>query len=116
MNFVGEKPIERVTLEVYPGSGEFTLYEDDGQTLGGASAIRRIATRVRGTALEVEVAPREGAYSPPRRQLVVLGRWLTPPRTTLDGLEVPFVASPDGAEVRLADDGQGHLVTFELTR
>jgi hypothetical protein len=28
---------------------------------------------------------------------------------------VPFVASPEGAEVRLADDGQAHLVTFDLT-
>jgi alpha-glucosidase len=116
MNFVGEKSIERVTIEVYPGSGEFTWYEDDGQTLGSASAVRRLATRVRGNALEVEVGPREGAYSPPRRELAVLGRWLTPPRATLDGLEVPFAAGPEGAEVRLADDGQPHLVTFELTR
>jgi hypothetical protein len=29
---------------------------------------------------------------------------------------VPFVATAEGAEVRLADDGQAHLVTFELTR
>lgn len=115
MNFVGEKPIERVTLEVYPGSGEFTWYEDDGETLASDSALRRLAARISGNALEVEVGPVEGTYSPPRRELAVLGRWLSPWRATLDGREVPFAASAEGAEVRLEDDGRAHLIAFELT-
>ena len=31
MQYVGEKPVERLTLRVYPGAGETVLYEDAGE-------------------------------------------------------------------------------------
>jgi alpha-glucosidase len=32
MQYVGERPMDQLTLHVYPGDGESQLYEDDGHT------------------------------------------------------------------------------------
>ena len=32
MQYVDEKPLDSLTSRIYPGTGEFTLYEDDGHT------------------------------------------------------------------------------------
>nr|HID14709.1 DUF4968 domain-containing protein [Anaerolineae bacterium] len=32
MQYVGERPVDRLTLHIYPGDGEGQLYEDDGHT------------------------------------------------------------------------------------
>jgi len=32
MQYVDERPLDPLTLRIWPGTGEWTLYEDDGHT------------------------------------------------------------------------------------
>jgi alpha-glucosidase len=113
MNFVGERPIDRVTLEVYLGNGEFVWYEDDGESLEGDFALRRITASIRENKLEIEINQREGNYSPQNREIAVISKWVKPHRVTIGGREVSFLESAEGTEVRVADDGKGHIIVFE---
>jgi alpha-glucosidase len=90
MNFVGERPIDRVTLEVYPGNGEFVWYEDDGESLEGDFALRRITAGFQENELHIEINEREGKYSPQNREIAVMGKWAKAHRVTIDGKEVSF--------------------------
>jgi hypothetical protein len=56
---------------------------------------------------------REGNYSPEKRELAVLGKWVKPHRVRIDGKVVPFLESTEGTEVRIADDGKKHIIVFE---
>ena len=73
MDFVGQKPLDIVGLEVYPGaSGSFTLYEDDGVSLGyldGEVATTAINCEAREDSLTLTIGPRVGRYEgmPERR-------------------------------------------------
>jgi alpha-glucosidase (family GH31 glycosyl hydrolase) len=70
MEYVGQKPVDRLGLSVYlRGAGDvqnrFTLYEDDGETFGyleGQVARTRIACARAGDELTVRIAAREGVY------------------------------------------------------
>ena len=72
MQYVGQKPIDEVTLDLYLGAdAEFALYEDDGLSYDyerGAVAITRIQLRNEAGGLTVVIGPREGTYAamPPR--------------------------------------------------
>lgn len=114
MNFVGERPINRVTLEAYPGNGGFVWYEDDGESMEGDFALRHITASIRENELEIEINQREGNYSPEKRELAVVGKWVKPHRAKIDGEEVPYLESAEGAEVRIADDGKRHIIALEL--
>lgn len=64
MEWTDEKPLEEITLMVYPGAdSDFTLYEDDGLTYGyerGEYAITRIHWD--DAAGKADIGPREGSY------------------------------------------------------
>jgi alpha-D-xyloside xylohydrolase len=64
MEWTDEKPLEEVTLMVYPGANsDFTLYEDDGLTYGyerGEYAVTRIHWN--NAAGKADIGPREGSY------------------------------------------------------
>jgi alpha-D-xyloside xylohydrolase len=64
MQYTGEKPMDPITLHVYTGAdGQFTLYEDDGQTYGyekGQSASIPINWNEAGNKLTI--GKRQGAY------------------------------------------------------
>ena len=64
MEWTDEKPLEEVTLMVYPGAdSDFTLYEDDGLTYGyerGEYAITRIHWN--NAVGKADIGPREGSY------------------------------------------------------
>jgi len=32
MQYADQRPLDQLTLRIWPGSGEWTLYEDDGHT------------------------------------------------------------------------------------
>ncbi|MBV8502427.1 MAG: NPCBM/NEW2 domain-containing protein [Paucibacter sp.] len=67
MLFDGQKPLDVLTLDLYPeGASEFTLYEDDGLTRqyqGGAFSQQRIAMQLQGTTLHVQLDPAQGEYA-----------------------------------------------------
>ncbi|MBI5348965.1 MAG: glycoside hydrolase family 31 protein, partial [Chloroflexi bacterium] len=70
LNYADEKPLSPLTLDVYAGEGEFTLYEDDGHTFGyerGEFALTRL--EIKDSRLKIH--KREGNYAPPSRKIIV---------------------------------------------
>lgn len=73
MQYVNERPLDLLTLHIWPGTGEWTLYEDDGHTFEyqlGAWATTTYRVRLDGQ-VSVEIAARDGAWTPPSRRVVV---------------------------------------------
>ena len=74
MQFVGERPIEQLRLKVWSGDGEFTLYEDDGESFefqSGAWATTPYRVREVGTEVIIEVAARQGDWNVSDREVIV---------------------------------------------
>lgn len=70
----GERPLDELTLRIWPGNGEFTLYEDDGNSFeyqNGAYCTTSIRVRQDGEQTIVEIGAREGGWTPPTREIVV---------------------------------------------
>ncbi len=83
MQYVDEKPLDSLTLRIYPGTGEFTLYEDDGHSFAykngefATTTIRvyeenrqyivKIGDRPRGSAR----GDRTGNWQPTTREIIV---------------------------------------------
>jgi alpha-glucosidase len=97
MQFVDERPIDQLTLRIWPGAGEWTLYEDDGSSFEyrrGAWATTKYRMSTDGEQAIVEVDARQGEWTPPAREVVV----------ELVGV----------GEQRFGDDGTAHRLTFRL--
>jgi hypothetical protein len=100
MQYTGERPVDVLTLHLYPGSGESALYEDDGKTWAYQEGDYRV-TRFR---VETEWADNaryparirlerstEGPFAPTYRRT----------RIVLHGLEAaPRQIRADGEAVR----------------
>ncbi len=74
MSHSGEKPCDPLTLELYPGDGEFTLYEDDGHSLAyrqGAYSLRKLRLERSTGLLRLSIAARQGNWQPPASKLVL---------------------------------------------
>lgn len=74
MQYVNERPLEQLTLRVWKGTGEFTLYEDDGHTFEyktGAFCSTTYRVRSEGQETIVEIEAREGDWTPTVREVVV---------------------------------------------
>jgi alpha-glucosidase len=74
MRYVDEYPLDPLMLDVYPGNGIFTLYEDDGHSFEyeqGQFCTTSYTLRLTGDRLVFEIGAREGAYIPSKRQLVI---------------------------------------------
>ena len=103
MQFSSEKPLNPLTLEVYPGQGSFSLYEDDGETfefVGGDTCSTDYRTSCSGDQLVVECSQREGLYVPAARRAVLRVHL----RTGIEPLEESF-----------EDDGSPHHFIFTLS-
>ncbi|MCA1576226.1 MAG: glycoside hydrolase family 31 protein [Acidobacteria bacterium] len=87
-NYVGEKPGDPITVNVYPddkGLASGTLYEDDGKSPAykrGMFLRTRMTARREGNGFIVTIEGTEGEYSPGMRALnfVLKGRGSTPVR------------------------------------
>lgn len=74
MQHVDERPLDQLTLRIWPGEGEWTLYEDDGHTFEyqtGAWATTTYRVRQDGQQVIVEIGAREGNWNPPSREVIV---------------------------------------------
>jgi alpha-glucosidase len=95
MQYVDERPIDQLTLRIWQGTGEFKLYEDDGQTFEyktDAFSTTTYQVRSEGQQTIVEIGAREGNFSPATREILV----------ELVGV----------GEQRFADDGMAHQLRF----
>jgi alpha-glucosidase len=74
MRYTDERPLDPLTLDLYPGDGAFTLYEDDGHSFAyerGEFCTTHYALRQAGDTLTFEIGTRERSYTPPERKVVV---------------------------------------------
>ncbi|NMG05483.1 glycoside hydrolase family 31 protein [Brasilonema sp. UFV-L1] len=74
MQYVDEHPLEQLSLRVFSGTGEFTLYEDDGCTFEyqkGAFASVNYRVSVSGEETIVEIGARDGGWTPSPRKVIV---------------------------------------------
>ena len=46
MQYTSEKPVDPITLLVYPDKDEFTMYEDDGKPIGTLMGVRTDQVRL----------------------------------------------------------------------
>lgn len=74
MQYVDQQPLAELRLRIWPGNGEWTLYEDDGhsfayQTGTWATTTYQVSTAANQTRLEIQA--RQGAWTPPPRQIIV---------------------------------------------
>ncbi|MBD2744035.1 glycoside hydrolase family 31 protein [Coleofasciculus sp. FACHB-1120] len=74
MQYTDERPLDELTLRIWPGHGECRLYEDDGHTFEyqtGAFATTTYRVYSQGQQTRVEIAAREGNWTPPNRETIV---------------------------------------------
>ncbi len=74
IQYADEYPLDPLTLDLYPGNGTFTLYEDDGHSFEyeqGQFCTTNYTLRQTEDQLIFEIGARQGAYIPPKRQLVI---------------------------------------------
>jgi alpha-glucosidase len=130
MNYVGEKPVDPLTFEIYPddkGRAETSLYEDDGTSPAyKQGAYRSTGVRVSSAnrVWNISVNSPQGSYQPGARSFLFNIKTSNAPRSvTLDGH--PLGALPAGAKgngwlknasgvtVRVADDGRAHQIEIK---
>ncbi len=74
MQYAEELPVNEMRLLIAPGKGEFTLYEDDGNTFAyrdGASCTTKYTVDIEGTQVVVEINAREGKLTPLERRIII---------------------------------------------
>jgi alpha-glucosidase len=109
MQYVGERPVDRLTLHVYPGDGESQLYEDDGRTWAfrdGEYRLTRFALSTNGSPLSrLDLCRQvEGRYKPEYQNFEVVIHGVDRlPRTALaDGQPVDqYEMDVGGSAIRL---------------
>lgn len=65
MNYTGEKEVQQLTLEVYPGNGRFDLYEDDGKSLAyqqGKYATTNMQVTTTGNEIKLNISNTTGSF------------------------------------------------------
>ena len=95
MEYMGEKPADPITLDVWPGaSGRAVLYEDDGVSLDyqkGAAARTAVALDSEDTTLRITIPPRNGSFPgalPERRWCLNVHATGWPARVSVEGVAV----------------------------
>ena len=74
MQYVEELPVNEMRLLIAPGTGEFTLYEDDGNTFAyrdGESCTTQYKVDLEGNKVVVEIEERVGKWTPDERKIIV---------------------------------------------
>jgi len=108
MDYVGEKSVDTLKLQVYPeGASEFTLCEDDGNSLDYLKeAVARTAIRctAQPEGVTLTVDPRVGNYAgmPGKRTYDVRIHIPQPKSVTVNGLKADWKYDPETVSVCLA--------------
>jgi len=74
VQFTDERPSDRLTLRVWAGTGESTLYEDDGRSFDYRQGVWSTTTyrvSMEGEQAIVEIEARKGQWIPPAREVIV---------------------------------------------
>jgi alpha-glucosidase len=115
-----ERVLDPLTLDLYPGEGTFTLYEDDGQSFeyerGDFCMTMYRLYYAEGEpsqprTLVFDMSERVGGYSPPDRQVVLKVHNVAAPRAE-DDADVQYDAVRRLLTLELEDDGNPHTFMF----
>jgi alpha-glucosidase len=112
------EPLTELTVAVYPGrAGEWTLIEDDGESLAyrqGILAETTFRLEEKTGTVTVSFGARRGRFTPHARDFLVQLHLACPPRTVLrDGIPAPdwrWDNEHRRVELRWPDDGAEHLL------
>ncbi len=94
MAWVGEKPVDEITLDVFPSAtGSFDLYEDDGLGLGyqkGDFALTHISTTGDFAGTSIEISGPSGPYKAPLHEYTLNVHYAAAPARVMEnGKELP---------------------------
>jgi alpha-glucosidase len=67
MKYTGEKPVDTIELDIFPGNGSYDLYEDDGVSLDyqqGIFSITRMRSKEESSSLQIAIDKPEGKFTP----------------------------------------------------
>ena len=112
MNFVGEKPPDPMSFEIYPdarGEASTSLYEDDGLTEAYRQGVfRRTAMSYQRlpTGAQITLSAPQGSFRPAARNLIFTVR----PVPAAHRIFIDGIRRGSAAGVRLADDSQAHRI------
>ncbi|HNP74587.1 MAG TPA: DUF5110 domain-containing protein, partial [Kouleothrix sp.] len=104
MRYADERPLDALALDLFPGDGELTFYEDDGHTFAyerGQHCTTRYTLRREGDDLVFTIGARAGQYTPASRTVAV--RVKGPDRWQAD------------RPAEFEDDGQAREIRFTRT-
>lgn len=91
MNYVGEKPVTTLTLDIYPGNGSAFVYEDDGTSLQyqqGRYASTSITSNFRKGSASIRINKSTGSFTPVKRNYLLTVHLASKPVAVLEnGLE-----------------------------
>lgn len=111
IDWVGQKPMDRLDLHVYPwGQSSYTLYEDDGVTFAyesGAMAVTAMTCHGDNGGVLLTIEPREGTYQgmPAQRFYAVHLHIEREPRSVrVNDSKVNASDSPDGWQYDLVQN------------
>jgi alpha-glucosidase len=122
MNYVGEKPVNVLTLDLYPdndGAAAGEWYEDDGTSLAyQRGTLRRTSLRMRrtGESQRIELHAAEGSYQPSARRLEIRLPAGAAAGVSLDGAPLARTAwswAGDRLVVSVQDDGKAHTIVIQ---
>lgn len=107
-NYVGERKIEELLLYVYPGSGEYTHFEDDGESFayrdGGYNEYRFSQSETeQGLALRLE--KRHAGYAEGYTWICVTVHGVEAASVTLNGQPVEFETADGNTELLVSAEG-----------
>ncbi len=101
MNYVGERPVPQLTLEVYPGNGTFEVYEDDGRSLAyqqGKYSLVKLETAMTGKDLRLNIGKAIGNYPSTVKSYLVSWRAVQQPaKVFVNDVERKPAASKEAA-------------------
>ncbi len=93
MQHTGEKPLDPLTLLIFPGEGSFDLWEDDGESMEYENdewAKTPLSVSKTGDTVLIEIGPREGKFQVPERNVVARIRTDNRPASvTINGKPLP---------------------------
>ena len=116
LHYADEYPLDPLTLDIYPGNGAFTFYEDDGHSFEyeqGQFCKTSYTLNQTGDRLVFEIGVREGAYIPSKRQVVIKVHAVDE-----QAVQAYPEASYDSARrlltFQIDDDGSARTINFQL--
>jgi alpha-glucosidase len=134
LRYTDEHPLDPLNLDLYPGNGTFTLYEDDGHTFGYErgefcttqfTLHRTVEVQEDGeehTIIRLDIGARTGTYTPPRRTIVIRVHAVDERTVVRGGVSMPLYVHYDPVEelhtlplltIHFDDDGQAHTLFFD---